>query len=217
MKNSAKAISRCVLTFYALATVWFFATEARAQISAEDYARAERMLGWNAGKLVFNSPVHPEWLEGDRFWYRKQVPDGHEFIYVDPSADVRRPAFDHVKLAAALSTASGSSYEPHKLPFEEFEYLDGVKAVRFWEDTKKEKEQGEGETKEEEEEEVHRRWTCNLTPYECVGPENIPKDRDDEVKSPDGKWIAFAREENLWITHSVLVSRLKENRYLQAR
>lgn len=188
---------RSELTLSVLAVLGLGVTNAQAQISADDYARAERLLEWNASKLVFNTPVDPEWLEGDRFWYRKQVPNGHEFIYVDPSADVRRPAFDHAKLAAALTTASESSYEPHKLPFEEFEFVEGTSSIRFWEEKKKQ-EQATDEAKEESEE-VHRRWTCNLTTYECVGPENIPKDREDEVKSPDGKWVAFARDENLWI------------------
>jgi dipeptidyl aminopeptidase/acylaminoacyl peptidase len=134
-------------------------------------------------------------MEGDRFWYRKQVPDGHEFIFVDPATDTRRPAFDHSQLAAALSTASGTSYEPYKLPFEEIEFVDEMTAVRFWEDQKKEKDQEE----KEEDEEEHRRWTCNLTTYECTGPENVPKGPEDEVKSPDDEWVAFSREENLWI------------------
>ncbi len=199
MKHSA--ISSSVLTLFTctLAILCLGATDTLAQISADDYARAERMLGWNASKLVFHTPVSPEWLEGDRFWYRKPVPDGHEFIYVDPSADVRRPGFDHAKLAAALSTASGTSYEPYRLPFEEFKFVDGTGSIRFWEDEKKTKDQQDSKKEEEEPEEVHRRWTCNLTSYECVGPENIPKDADDEVKSPDEKWVAFAREENLWI------------------
>jgi dipeptidyl aminopeptidase/acylaminoacyl peptidase len=156
------------------------------------------MLGWNASKLVFNTPVSPEWLDGDTFWYRKQVLGGHEFIYVDPSADVQRPAFDHPKLASALSAASGTSYEPYKLPFEEFEYVEGGKSARFWEDRKKDKEQ-ETKNDDAEAEKEHRRWTCDLATYVCTGPENVAKDPKDEVKSPDGQWVAFSREENLWV------------------
>ena len=94
MNDPTNSITKQAWTFCMLIALWLGGVEARAQISSEDYARAERMLGWNASKLVFDTPVSPKWLQGDRFWYRKQVPQGYEFIYVDPSSDVRRPAFD---------------------------------------------------------------------------------------------------------------------------
>ena len=201
MDASKKSVPTGLVSLCTVAALALGTADLAAQISSEDYARAERMLGWNASKLVFNAPVEPEWLEeDDRFWYRKRVPDGHEFIYVDPTNE-RRPAFDHTRLAAALSTASGTSYEPHKLPFEEFEYVDNDSAIQFWEGLKKETAEAQKEEKEvaEGKEEVHRRWRCRLTTYDCVGPEDVPKDPVDEVESPDGQWVAFEREENLWI------------------
>jgi len=179
-------------TFCLLPALWLVPADARAQISSDDYARAERMLGWNASKLIINTPVNPEWLEGDRFWYRKQVSDGHAFMFVDPSADVRRPVFDHVRLSSVLSSKSGTRYEAHKLPFEEIEYVDG-NTIRFREDDEQQ------EDEDDEAEEVHRRWTLNLTTYELLGPDNVAGDPEDEVKSPDGNWVGFSREENLWV------------------
>ena len=118
-----------------------------AKRGSGDYARAERFLSWNANKLVYNHPVTPNWIEqSDRFWYRKRVPAGHEFVYVDPDLNVQRPAFDHEKLSAALSTLSGRAYEPYRLPFRSIELLDWqpgdeqpgveVPSVRFWETLK---------------------------------------------------------------------------------
>ena len=60
-----------------------------AQVESSDYARAERFLSWNATKLVYDTPVDPQWIqepgekESDRFWYRKPVRGGHRFVYVD--------------------------------------------------------------------------------------------------------------------------------------
>ena len=43
---------------------------------------------------------------------------------VDPAAASRRPAFDHVRLAAALSVAADTAYEGRDLPFTEFDFAD---------------------------------------------------------------------------------------------
>ena len=44
------------------------------QLTAQDYARAERFLGANAAPLVTGIGVRPTWLADGRFWYRTSVP-----------------------------------------------------------------------------------------------------------------------------------------------
>jgi dipeptidyl-peptidase-4 len=81
--------------------------ETTATVGWADYARAEQFLPWNATKRIFNAEVKPNWLgETDRFWYRRTARDGASFVLVDPASGESRPAFDHVRLAAALSTAT---------------------------------------------------------------------------------------------------------------
>ena len=54
--------------------------------------------------IVFRAQVKPNWLPGNtRFWYRVQVAQQHEFVLVDATAGKRAPAFDHARLADALS------------------------------------------------------------------------------------------------------------------
>src|ERR1700682_4754001 len=48
----------------------------------------------------------------NRFWYRHSVPGGYEFVQVDAATGAKAPAFDRVKLAAALSKATGKEYKP---------------------------------------------------------------------------------------------------------
>ena len=86
-------------------------------IAAADYARAERFLGPTVNPLVIGGTVAANWLPDDRFWYRNQIDDGYEFIVVTPATKTRRPAFDHAKLAAALSTAAKGTFTAHQLPF----------------------------------------------------------------------------------------------------
>ena len=61
-------------------------------LTTADYARAEKLMGYNTAPLVFRSGVRPAWLPGDRFWYRITTPDGSEFLLIDPSKGTREPA-----------------------------------------------------------------------------------------------------------------------------
>ena len=60
-----------------------------AEVTALDYARAESLLGGNTRPLVFGTSVSPNWVDGDRFWYRNRVPGGAEFVLVDPARGTR--------------------------------------------------------------------------------------------------------------------------------
>src|SRR5256884_360354 len=54
------------------------AAQQRPVVTADDYARAERFLGYNTTPLVFGVGVRPTWLAdgGGRFWYRIAIPQG---------------------------------------------------------------------------------------------------------------------------------------------
>ncbi len=158
-------------------------------------------------------------------------------MYVDPAGGAHRPAFDHDRMATAISRALGRSFVAWQLPFQELAFVEDGRLIEFWEtvpekkaatwDTEDEKDatEGDGEEKtqeaagedettadggqeaakeasdgeDDEAEPDPRRWRCHLESYVCTGPEKVAKIEDDEVKSPDGKWVAFARDENLWI------------------
>ena len=153
---------------------------AAQQVAESDYARAEQFLPWNAAKLISGDQVVPEFFDGDRFWFRSRTGSGHEFVVVDPAAATRRPAFDHARLAAALSMAADTAYEGRDLPFETFEFVDGGAGVRF-----------------QVADSVQ--WTCDIGAYTCAGPTTATASSDADRPSPDGRWITFARDENLWV------------------
>ena len=88
--------------------------------TAADYARAEKFMGYNTNPLVYGA-VRPTWTDDGRFWYRVTRADGSEFIVVDPVSGSKRPAFDHARLAAALSKAANATYDAHSLPFTDIE------------------------------------------------------------------------------------------------
>ncbi|MEX1184812.1 MAG: hypothetical protein WEF86_16520, partial [Gemmatimonadota bacterium] len=90
---------------------------AMAQGTRADYERAEN-LNTRLSSLITGQPSEPTWLgTSGKFWYSVSVDGGQEFRVVDATATGQRPLFDHARLAAAVSTATGESYTAVTLPF----------------------------------------------------------------------------------------------------
>ena len=60
-------------------------------LTAADYAHAEKFMTWNTTPLVFRSGVSPTWLSDDRFWYRVTTPAGTDAVLVNPVAGTKGP------------------------------------------------------------------------------------------------------------------------------
>src|SRR5947208_7007760 len=123
-------------------------SDAPRALTAADYARAEKWMGYNTNPLVFRSGVRPAWQGDERFWYRVTTPEGSEFIVVDTAKGTKTPAFDQVKLAAALSTAAGATFDAHRLPFIDFEMSPDRQTITVVVQ--------------------RRRWKCDLATYQCA-------------------------------------------------
>ena len=154
---------------------------AQQALTAADYQRAEKFMGYNTAPLVFHN-VHPRWLPDDRFWYRDVGPEGSEFVLFDAAHPTRQPAFDHAKIAAALSAAAGKTYTATHLPFMSFDFSVDGKSISFSVQAK--------------------HWTCDLQGTHCAA-DSKPTDHGaapvPESLSPDGKSAAFIRDFNLWV------------------
>ncbi len=155
---------------------------ASSQVSAGSYARAEASLATNANKLVLRDGIKPNWIKGgDRFWYRTTTLAGAEFVYVDPARRLRRPAFDHGRLAASLARAADTVVVGDSLPFQALVWDEEGKETRVVVSVR-------GKT-----------WRCDLGTYRC-DLTATPKPPDpNELMSPDGKWALFRKDYNLWI------------------
>jgi hypothetical protein len=89
----------------------------RAQGTLADYQRAQELQAKARG-LVVGMPGAIAWIgESDHFWYPRSVKGGTEFVIVDAVAGVKKTAFDHDKLAAAISAVTGHQYTAFALPF----------------------------------------------------------------------------------------------------
>ena len=150
----------------------------------QHYLRAERLLAANAVDLTSDLLIQPNWIgDSDRFWYRWKSLAGVEFILVDPAAAERKPAFDHERLAASLSQASGKPCAASQLPFSEIKFADDGGGIVF----------------EIEAEGARERWSCDLGTYACARIGEPPMVADDVMRSPDDEWEAFTRDHNVWV------------------
>ena len=124
---------------------------AATQGTLADYARADS-LGERLQGLVVDIAERPSWIgETTRFWYRKSVEGGHTFLLVDAETQARGPAFDHERLASALSALpafAGDTISALDLPFNRIDVRGGRASHR-----------------------VRRKristWRCDLDTYEC--------------------------------------------------
>ncbi|MEP7347636.1 MAG: DPP IV N-terminal domain-containing protein, partial [Gemmatimonadaceae bacterium] len=173
-------VRHALVPVVALATLTATAAPLAPQSITARYNRAAAMLPSNAQALITGNQLDPHWLDGDRFWFRGARGLGGEFILVDPVRGTRGLAFDHARLAAALSLAADTSYTGEKLPFTEFDFLRDGKAIQVQVSDS-------------------ARYTCDIVAYRCTGPEKKVAVPRDEILSPDGKWAAFSRNENLWV------------------
>jgi dipeptidyl aminopeptidase/acylaminoacyl peptidase len=119
--------------------------------------------GLLAGRGVYRALLVPHWFNNNtHFWYRNDLRGGtKEFIVVDAEHGTRIRAFDHAKLAAALSKAAGMPYQADRLPFDRIEFGEGAKVVRFQ----------VGDVA----------WECDLTSYACSRTAAETKSPPDET------------------------------------
>ncbi|MFX0057746.1 MAG: DPP IV N-terminal domain-containing protein [Candidatus Hodarchaeota archaeon] len=150
------------------------------EIKIEDYKRAEEFLPWNIHQEVFNANIEPHWIEnGKKFWYVRKLKNEKKFLLVNPELNEKRNAFDHAKLAQALSEITGKTINPDKLPFDFIEFFDEGRSIQF--NIKK------------------KRWICDLESYHC---KKIKKKKEFPLEwlvSPDQRWAAYVKENNIVI------------------
>src|ERR1700676_1319749 len=153
----------------------------RQVFTADDYKRAEKFMAYNTRPLVFHE-ARGKWMPEDRYLFRDAGLEGSEFVFFDAVRGTRQPAFDHAKVAAALSAAAGATYNAAHLPFTTVEFSADGKSISFRVKSQK--------------------WTCDLQAGKCTAEPKAAKaaaERPEEELSPDGKSAAFIRDYNLWV------------------
>jgi dipeptidyl aminopeptidase/acylaminoacyl peptidase len=161
------------------------------------------ILSANVSGNIYKSKINPNWSkENSYFWYRNNLANGQsEFVLVDLNKGVRRLAFDHKKLANSLSNIANNKVRPEQLPINDlgFDLKENTTSFRA----------------------MGKFYSCDLNTYELTQierPKALIKEKKPESKkpeekrsnsdrpkreiSPDGRWKAFVRDHNLFVSET---------------
>lgn len=164
-----------------------------AQGTVEDYNRAYALREKYNAKHVLYAGVVPHWVDQtSAFWYVRQTEKGKEYVKVDAASKKRTALFDQQKMAAALTEKAGREINAYNLPLQNCRLNISLDTLRFQLDGKF--------------------WAYSIKNNRLLDEGAIPprgKERhwmevDDEkegrpVTSPDGKWTAFFKNDNVYV------------------
>ena len=150
-------------------------------LTNDDYAKAERYVGYNATPLVDHAVTSVMWLDNGHFWYRDHDAKGDHYLRYDAATGKTAPLFDHARLAAALGKALGKPLKADKLGVTGYsETADGHLDIAI----------------------RGKHYLCDAKAAACA----VGKDENAEavgsepgVLSPDKRSEAFVRDWNLWM------------------
>jgi dipeptidyl-peptidase-4 len=164
-----------------------FTCVAQKVYTVDDYKKAERWMSYNTVGLVHHTIGDVKYLPDGRLFYSDPGEKSTAYMIADPKTGTTVPAFDTVKVAAALSTATKKKVDPAHL---------GVMTYM--------PEAGGGFVVTTRADDFH----CNAAQTKCVGspkpttpvkpPVGKPK-AGPENFSPDKKSAVFIRDNNLWV------------------
>lgn len=171
-----------VLASFFIASFFFTTIHIYSQeLTKEDYARAVSFMNDNYNnKTVFNLFTDVHWFENkEGLWFVDYSKHGKMFKTVSLKNYKINSLFDHQKMARSLSSVLNDTINAADIPFETIEEEDDhligfIKGKQYILDIK------------------------NNTITPVSKKEKIDKN-EFESKSPNGKWIAFARDYNLFI------------------
>ncbi len=142
-------------------------------VTTEGLQRAAAYLPPALRPRLFNPQVRPHWIgQTDRFWYRREGPDGIRFVVTDAASGATALAFDHEAAAVLLTGIIGSPVPAGALPVVEVD-PDGGR-VKL----------------------ADGRWVGLADGAVSPAPLAL---RPGEVASPDGSQAVFCRGHDLWL------------------
>ncbi|MCW3101347.1 MAG: family peptidase, partial [Chthonomonadaceae bacterium] len=186
-------MNKFLLTSLSLLSVLTATAQQGGALTAKDYEHAESMLTASLSPLVEHIGMqHPNWLPNDLFWYRTTVAEGNEFMVFNPARGTKSAAFDHQKLAAALSAATGKQYQASSLPFQSISFSADGKGVIFQAEDK--------QWKFEDDKVIPDSSPIQVAPTTRRGRRGgANTGNTNENLSPNGKKAAYIKDYNLWV------------------
>ncbi len=188
-----------------LATVSMALSIIAGPIVAQNKAQSEREAMYSRylefPSYVKGGAIEPRWMaDGSTFWYVEGAPANTVIYKVDPKANAKTPLCETARLRKALRPLLGHEPPYQGVPFNEFTFLDGEKAVKFTVESKEFILQldtyATSQVPALSEEEKSRMVPRRLQDVRGISA-------TEEVLSPDGRWFATLKEHNLWLRSTV--------------
>lgn len=85
----------------------------QSALTADDYARAEKMLIFNTSQFVDRSGARPTFLPDGSFWYRVMTPTGMEFVLMNPANGTRKVASKMAELGVTPPVPKKADSNPY--------------------------------------------------------------------------------------------------------
>lgn len=152
-----------------------FAVNAQS-LSIDKYYQAEQQLSKHTDKLVTGTLDHPVWTNNSQLTYRSHTKQGEAFFIIDAVTKEKDLAFDHQKLATALSASTKQDIKAEKLPFTSFDLINNQTiSIKIKDDL----------------------YQCDIERYSCDQVKNTAK--DNELVAPNGLHAVYIQDNNLWL------------------
>ena len=148
-------------------------------ISIDHYKRAVGFMPDNLNKKVFNLYIQPNWFpDSSGLWYIHQSTENKKYLKITFPDLHKSELFDHQKLATILTDSLGEDIEASDLPLTRIEYKS---QTELWITVK------------------GKKFSLNTEKHTLSTPPREEESNEAEESSPDDKWIAYAKDYNLYI------------------
>ncbi|MHC1481014.1 S9 family peptidase [Frateuria aurantia] len=170
-----------------MALGWLGPQVASAQVSGDDYHRAQQALAPAVTPLIDHMVTHVHWLDPHRFWYLDTAQSAARYVLVDAATQHSSDLFDATDMAKALTAATGKTLQADGLAVTGYWPQAGGKALlrrggQYFECT------------------TRSELRCSAASAEAIRQQaGGLDDQEPAVLSPDHKQAAFIRNWNLWL------------------
>lgn len=159
------------------------------QVQKANYSLAEKFRNIGLGSLFAQNSmtVYPHFIHGtDKFWFDFRTGDGRNYYFVDPEKRLKEPLFDMEKMTTQLSEGNSEVINAKDFQLSNPEFSKDFRKFTF-------------SFKERNYE--YNRITKNLRQL----PKKTEEEENGEIMysyltfSPDGRYVLYARDHNLYV------------------
>ena len=149
-------------------------------ITIDDYNRAVGFLRENLNdKKVFNLNIRANWFpDSTGLWYIHRSIDDKKYLKITFPDQVKSDLFDHHTLAKVLSDSLGTDIKANDIPISRIEYKSPDELLISV---------------------MNKTYLLNPKDNTLNPPPQEEEANKKEITSPDDKWVAYAKDYNLYI------------------